>query len=185
MWSLELWCPLRGQIELLLGLFHGKADPVALFVHAENDNLDHISDPRGRWAEMEPRKEELGIVLAHVSPSTEGLRLVFVIPQGMSLPEAQAWMARQLGDKEYDASVKDYARCSFAVPRGYVLWVSPFLFRSSEVQECRSSDNSFSGVQELQEFRSSDNSSDYEEQEDIMQAALSSALLSEASLLHS
>ncbi|MBP3552207.1 MAG: VirE protein [Bacteroidaceae bacterium] len=112
-------------------------------------DLDHIPDPRGRWAEMEPRKEELGIVLAHVSPSTEGLRLVFVIPQGMSLPEAQAWMARQLGDKEYDACVKDYARCSFAVPRGYVLWVSPFLFRSSEVQECRSSDNSSSGVQEL------------------------------------
>ncbi len=121
-------------------------------------DLDHIRDPRGRWAEMEPRKEQLGIVLAHVSPSTEGLRLVFVIPQGMSLPEAQAWMARQLGDKEYDACVKDYARCSFAVPRGYVLWVSPFLFRSSEVQECRSSDNSFSGVQELQECRSSDNS---------------------------
>ena len=29
-------------------------------------------------------------------------------------------------------------------------------------QECRSVDNSFSGVQELQEFRSSDNSFDYE-----------------------
>ena len=100
-------------------------------------DLDHIPDPRGRWAEMEPRKEQLGIVLAHVSPSTEGLRLVFVIPQGMTLPEAQAWMARQLGDKEYDACVKDYARCSFAVPRGYVLWVSPFLFRSSEVQELK------------------------------------------------
>ncbi len=92
-------------------------------------DLDHIADPRGRWAEMEARKEELGIVLAHVSPSTEGLRLVFVIPPGMSLPEAQAWMASQLGDKEYDASVKDYARCSFAVPRGYVLWVSEELWR--------------------------------------------------------
>ena len=114
-------------------------------------DLDHIRDPRGRWAEMEPRKEELGIVLAHVSPSTEGLRLVFVIPQGMTLPEAQAWMAQRLGDKEYDASVKDYARCSFAVPRGYVLWISPFLFRSSEVQEFRSSDNSSSGAQELKE----------------------------------
>ncbi|MBR3859551.1 MAG: VirE protein [Bacteroidaceae bacterium] len=123
-------------------------------------DLDHIPDPRGRWAEMEPRKGELGIVLAHVSPSTEGLRLVFVIPQGMTLPEAQAWMARQLGDKEYDACVKDYARCSFAVPRGYVLWVSPFLFRSfseeikgdkgryrSALGEIKA--DSFSGVQDL------------------------------------
>ena len=84
---------------------------------------DHIANPRAKWAEIEPRKEELGIVLAHITPSSEGLRLVFVIPQGMDLAEAQAWMARELGDKEYDACVKDHARCSFAVPREYVLFV--------------------------------------------------------------
>ena len=43
--------------------------------------------------------------------------------QGMSLADAQAWMSRQLGDDKYDASVKDYARCSFVVPREYVLWM--------------------------------------------------------------
>ena len=86
-------------------------------------DLDHIENPRGRWLEIEPRKEELGIVLAHITPSTEGLRLVFVMPQGMNLAEAQAWMASQLGDDKYDACVKDYARCSFAVPREYVLFV--------------------------------------------------------------
>jgi hypothetical protein len=41
----------------------------------------------------------------------------------MSLAEAQAWMANQLGDDKYDACVKDYARCSFAVPREYVLFL--------------------------------------------------------------
>ena len=86
-------------------------------------DLDHIPNPEGRWKEIESRKEELGIVLAHITPSSEGLRLVFVMPQGMDLAQAQAWMARQLGDKEYDACVKDYARCSFAVPREYVLFV--------------------------------------------------------------
>ena len=86
-------------------------------------DLDHIPNPEGRWAQIEPRKEELGIVLSHVTPSSEGLRLVFVIPAGMSLEEAQAWMASQLGDAQYDACVKDYARCSFAVPREYVLFV--------------------------------------------------------------
>ena len=130
-------------------------------------DIDHIPDPRGRWAEIEPRKEELGILLAHVTPSMEGLRLFFLIPQGMTLPEAQAWMAHQLGDAEYDACTKDLARSSFVVPRGYVLWMSPFLFRSSEVQESFSGvQESLSGVQELQEFRSSDNSFDYEEQVD-------------------
>ena len=86
-------------------------------------DLDHIPDPRAKWAEIEARKEELGILLAHITPSSEGLRLVFLIRQGMSLEEAQAWMARELGDAEYDSCVKDYARCSFAVPREYVLFV--------------------------------------------------------------
>ena len=86
-------------------------------------DLDHIQNPEGRWAEIEPRKEELGIVLAHVTPSSEGLRLVFIVPQGMDLADAQAWMAKELKDEAYDACVKDYARCSFAVPREYVLFV--------------------------------------------------------------
>jgi len=86
-------------------------------------DLDHIPNPLGKWQEIEPRKEELGIVLAHITPSSEGLRLVFIIPQGMNLEQAQAWMARQLGDAQYDACVKDFARCSFAVPREYVLFV--------------------------------------------------------------
>ena len=91
-------------------------------------DLDHIPDPEDRWREIEPRKEELGIVMAHITPSTEGLRLIFIIPQGMNLAEAQRWMAEQLGDTKYDECVKDYARCSFIVPREYVLYMSDKLF---------------------------------------------------------
>ena len=86
-------------------------------------DLDHIENPRAKWESMKERAEELGIVMAHISPSLEGLRLVFVMPQGMSLAEAQAWMASQLGDAQYDACVKDFARCSFVVPREYVLFL--------------------------------------------------------------
>ena len=86
-------------------------------------DLDHIPNPRAKWAEIEARKEELGILLAHISPSLEGLRLVFLMQQGMTLAEAQAWMAQQLGDAQYDSCVKDYARCSFVVPREYVLFL--------------------------------------------------------------
>ena len=86
-------------------------------------DLDHIENPRAKWNSIKERSKELGIVLAHISPSLEGLRLVFVMPCGMSLAEAQAWMAQQLGDAQYDACVKDYARCSFVVPREYVLFM--------------------------------------------------------------
>ena len=86
-------------------------------------DLDHIENPRAKWDSIKERASELGIVLAHISPSLEGLRLVFVMPIGMSLSEAQAWMASKLGDEKYDSCVKDYARCSFAVPREYVLFL--------------------------------------------------------------
>ena len=95
-------------------------------------DLDHIPNPQERWAVIAPRKEALGIVLAHITPSTEGLRLFFVMPQGMSLGEAQAWMAKQLGDTDYDVCVKDYARSSFLVPREYMLYVSDKLFEEVE-----------------------------------------------------
>ena len=87
-------------------------------------DVDHLEmDPRAYYInKVAGREVELGICLAHVSPSNEGIRLVFEMPKGMSLAEAQQWMADQLGDETYDGSVKDLARCSFAVCRDYVLY---------------------------------------------------------------
>ena len=80
-------------------------------------------DPRAYYMnKVAGREEELGICLSHISPSYEGVRLVFEMPKGMFLAEAQQWMADQLGDKTYDGSVKDMARCSFGVCRDYILY---------------------------------------------------------------
>lgn len=88
-----------------------------------------ISD-EGMIAEL----KRLGICLMHVTPSTEGFRLFFVMPEGMTLEEAQRWMSEQLGDENYDGCVKDLARCSFVVPRDYILYLDEeelFLDRKS------------------------------------------------------
>ena len=87
-------------------------------------DADHIGSPHDYWqhkvlAACDGQPARLGIVLAHITPSYEGLRLIFRIPHGMTPAAAQQWMATRLGDDTYDASVKDYARCSFVVPRGY------------------------------------------------------------------
>lgn len=37
-------------------------------------DLDHIPNPREKWDSIAPRAAGLGIVLAHISPSLEGLR---------------------------------------------------------------------------------------------------------------
>lgn len=92
-------------------------------------DADHVGDARKYWNRAERRLRKAGVLayvaLAHVTPSGEGLRLVFVCPLGMSIPQAQAWMAGVLGDKVYDTSVSDLARCSFAVPRDYFLRYEP------------------------------------------------------------
>lgn len=53
-------------------------------------DVDHISNPRGYWEEKRAQLEAKGlmryVVLAHITPSTEGLRLFFIIPQGWTWP---------------------------------------------------------------------------------------------------
>ena len=88
---------------------------------------DHIPNPRGYWEEKQKilaQKLVLdSICLVHVTPSTEGLRLIFKIPKGMTLAEAQKWMSEQLEDNDYDSCVKDLARPSFLVPEDYILYI--------------------------------------------------------------
>lgn len=90
-------------------------------------DVDHLPNPRGYWEQKRQELEARGVmryvVLAHITPSTEGLRLFFIIPAGMDLAEAQRWMSQQMGDENYDVSVKDYARSSFVVPEEYVLYL--------------------------------------------------------------
>lgn len=100
---------------------------------------DHIPDPRGYWEQKRAilaDKAMVGahdgdrmsvldcIVLVHITPSTEGLRLVFIIPEGMDLADAQKWMSEQLEDEDYDVCVKDLARPSFIVPEDYILYIN-------------------------------------------------------------
>ena len=109
--------------------------PHATFVDGERKNekaipsrlsmqdVDHIADPYTLWQSIAPRATELGICMAHITPSGRGLRLLFISPEGMDPAQAQQWMAQEIGLDTYDSCVKDYARCSFLVPQDYVLWL--------------------------------------------------------------
>ena len=102
---------------------------------------DHIPNPKGYW---EVKSEELRvknpsalerILLVHVTPSLEGLRLVFTIPDGMDLAQAQKWMSEQLEDADYDVCVKDLARPSFIVPEDYILFIDEARLFAANTQE--------------------------------------------------
>lgn len=100
-------------------------------------DIDHIPSPETFYNEkVKERTKELGIVLVHMTPSAEGLRIVFTLPQKMTLAQGQQWLAGKLGLKDFDEACKDYARCSFAVPADYIFFIDKEqLFATSTPQK--------------------------------------------------
>ncbi len=85
-------------------------------------DVDHIDNHRDTFAAIADKAKMLGLLVAHVTPSTHGLRLVFPIPHGYDIVKAQSYFAHQL-NLQVDACTKDLARLSFAVPEEYFLFI--------------------------------------------------------------
>lgn len=99
-------------------------------------DLDHINAPAEVWKQVSQKAIDAGCCLAHVTPSTEGLRMVFERPQGLSVPDAIAWFAQQIGMQKYDTGVTDLSRLSFAVPQSYLLYINEqALFEPKDFEE--------------------------------------------------
>lgn len=75
---------------------------------------------------IEPRIEELGIVVVHKTPSRKGLRVV-AQKRYADIVSNQHWMAEMLS-LELDKACKDMARASFLVPRDYFYYLAEDLF---------------------------------------------------------
>ena len=99
-------------------------------------DVDHVEEPRQLYASIEKKAKEMGLLVAHVTPSTKGLRLVFPVPQGMDIVKAQSYYAHAL-NLQVDACTKDLARLSFAVPEDYWLFINEDLWTSLPALPCR------------------------------------------------
>lgn len=100
------------------------AQPSGLFIF-DIDKVRELlgTDARTLYVErIAPRIDELAILVAHITPSGDGLRLVAPLRPGMDIAQSQAWMGRELG-VAYDGCVKDLARLSFLVPESYFLHI--------------------------------------------------------------
>ena len=86
-------------------------------------DVDHVAQPRELFSQISEAAKGLGLLVAHVTPSTRGLRLVFPVPAGMDAEKAQTHYAKTLKLKNVDACTKDLARLSFCVPEEYFLFV--------------------------------------------------------------
>lgn len=85
-------------------------------------DYDHV-DPTVYWAKVKDRIDELGIVMAHVTPSGEGFRAIYVLPKGMNFVQAQAWFGEQIGEMDFDKSCKDPSKASILVCRDYIYYI--------------------------------------------------------------
>ena len=94
-------------------------------------DIDGIADPEAVWKkikEKDPKK--LGIVIAHKTPSTHGLRIIAVNREGLeTVVQNQEWFASQFPDIVFDTCVKDLARSSFLVPGSYFYYTETKVFR--------------------------------------------------------
>ncbi len=86
-------------------------------------DIDGIDNPYDLWCSIIGRREELGILLAHKTPSTRGLRLVCKCrPELHSIDECQQWLAKEIG-VSHDPACKDWARSSYMVPEDYIYYM--------------------------------------------------------------
>jgi len=86
-------------------------------------DVDHVDEPQKLFERVRDAAITMGLVAAHITPSTFGLRLVFVRPQGVAIEQHQAWITEQLQLTGVDGCTKDLPRLSFVVPRGYWLYI--------------------------------------------------------------
>ncbi len=100
------------------------AQPSGVFIL----DIDGIDNPHKMWSLIIGRSEKLGIMLAHKTPSTHGLRLVCKCrPEFTTINECQQWLAKEIG-VEHDSICKDWARASYVVPASYVYYLNRRLF---------------------------------------------------------
>lgn len=86
-------------------------------------DVDKVDDPFRLWSSIIAQKDHLGILLAHKTPSTHGLRLLCKCRKEFStLDECQQWLAEQIG-VAHDEACKDWARSSYIVPYDYIYYL--------------------------------------------------------------
>lgn len=99
-------------------------------------DIDHAEDPRAAWDEivvsMEAEWRTQNIILAHVTPSGKGLRIVFRAQENFrTLEENMKWFAETYDIGKYgdfDVACKDFSRLSFICLESDILYESALLF---------------------------------------------------------
>ena len=105
--------------------------------------IDVDGNPAGReiyTRHIMGREKELGINMFNISIGGGGFAVLFDIPEGLTRQEAQAWMAHELGDVEYDQAVHEPERAIYIPCREYILYIDEELMFGDELRPARLSE---------------------------------------------
>jgi len=130
---------LKGKLPIItpMATFGGKghsknnARPSGLYML----DIDHIADPEATWKHIIEKHsiEELQVVLAHKTPSTEGLRIIARGRKEFStIAQNQEWFMSLYPEIKFDEVIKDISRCSFLVAGSYIYHLDESMFAADE-----------------------------------------------------
>lgn len=90
------------------------------------------------------REDELGLVLAHITPRGEGLRLVTVMKTGEDIATHQRQLAEKFGMEKYaDEKIKDLTRLSFLPSADYIIYQNEEGLFEHEIEDIPSPSEAF------------------------------------------
>ena len=114
-------------------------------------DLDHTEEsPKAIFERIKEKAiNEYGLVVANVSISGTGLRLVLPVPEGLSIAQGMNFYEKALNLPSVDPACKDLARSSFAVPRKNYLYIDEeTLFGDKELKKVVAEPSLFSSQPE-------------------------------------
>ena len=115
--------------------------------------IDVDGNPAGReiyTKRIMGREKELGINMFNISIGGGGFAVLFDIPEGLTRQQAQAWMAHELGDVDFDKAVHEQERGIYIPCREYILYIDEELMFGDELMPAKLSN------EELRKFSASD-----------------------------
>ena len=121
-------------------------------------DVDHVDNPRALFESLSPKLKNEKVLIVHVTPSGQGLRIVCEnSPEFTTIEDNQKALANKLGI-EYDQACKDFARLSFLCTREDLLYFDIDLFTKGASKIYIQNEN-YQG-DELDLFNDSGNSND-------------------------
>lgn len=96
------------------------------------------------------RERELGINAAYTTASANGFAILFDIPKGLTRQQAQAWMAHELGDVDYDKGVHDLTRAAYIPCREYFCYLDEELMFGDELHPAELSEEELRRWQQME-----------------------------------